>query len=124
MFERDIMDHSGHFSKAEKNIELLDELYEGKEYRDWIITLEFYSALHLFDAFLALHEGHHPRNHRDRRKKLRNSQKISPEYAKEYLKLQKKSEYARYGGTGNPYSDDDLNKYYDWINEKLIKLLR
>lgn len=117
------MNHSEHLSKADKNLKLLDELYADRKYEDWIITSEFYSALHLFDAFLDFEERSHPRNHSDRRRKLRNSKKISSEYAKEYFKLQEKSNYARYGGTGNPYSSKDIDKYYKWVNDKVKKLV-
>ena len=47
-------DHDAHLNQAKHNEQLASELAVSLKYKDWLITVSFYSALHFIEAKLAI----------------------------------------------------------------------
>lgn len=62
---------------------------------DWVITIAFYSALHLVDAYLAEEMNRTPESHRERNQVLRGHPLLSS-ISPEYNSLRSASERVRY----------------------------
>ena len=94
-----------HLSKAEHNAWFVN--YLGLAcglFRDWRVTGQFYSALHLVDAYLAIN-GCHPPGHHLRGTYIERDPALSSIYA-DYQELSNLSREARY--TNQPLSIQDL----------------
>ncbi|RLD53224.1 MAG: hypothetical protein DRI94_00535 [Bacteroidetes bacterium] len=55
-------DKNSHLKKAEKNFSFLN-LIKDSEYNDWKITVSFYTALHILNAYIIEKTGNHYRTH-------------------------------------------------------------
>jgi hypothetical protein len=69
----------------------------GDRYLDWVVTVMFYTALHLVDQVLAHHAGLHPRNHRQRHAAMSQQSSLAPVY-RDYRELEHQSRRSRYEG--------------------------
>jgi len=77
--------------------EVLDKMV-GTPYSDWIVTSEFYAALHYVEAFFdTLYPPIHHRKHLFREKTIEEREETSPLY-EDYRSLKDLSEKARYFG--------------------------
>ena len=76
-------------------------------YLDWILTIAFYAAIHLFEKHLAdknMHSGNH-----DQRLDNINKYTVLKQLKKPYSELKRASENARY--KCHEYSPDDVKKF-------------
>jgi len=69
----------------------------GDIYLDWVVTLTFYTALHLVDQVLAQTVNLHPRNHRQRHAAMSQQPDLAPIY-RDYWELEHQSRRSRYEG--------------------------
>lgn len=89
-----------HISQAEHNEALFEHLNTFlPSHGDWQVTLLFYTTLHYVDAWL--HQvrpptGIHPGGHRERARYV--ATYLGAPMARDYLRLQQRSENARYDG--------------------------
>lgn len=67
----------------------------GDTYLDWVVTVLFYTALHLVDQVLAYNAGRHPRNHRQRHAAMSQQRGLAPLY-RDYRELEHQSRRSRY----------------------------
>jgi hypothetical protein len=67
----------------------------GDEYLDWVITLLFYTSLHLIDQVLYHTTQLHPRNHFQRHTAIANTPQLTPIY-QDYRELEHQSRRSRY----------------------------
>jgi hypothetical protein len=86
-----VPDRRRHLSKAEQN-ETLSLSLQGGGHNDWAVTLLFYAALHLVDAYL---DPMQPKRHTDRRNLIRNDPVLRPIWF-HYRELDDRSRDARY----------------------------
>lgn len=90
---------ANHLAQADRNERLsqaiseTDPIPEGAT--DWVITLLFYSALHLVDAFLDQSRSIHPSSHRNREWYLSTILQFRP-IVRNYMNLYERSLDARY----------------------------
>jgi hypothetical protein len=90
-----------HLDAAARNqtiaIEMLNRFDPGvtPPHDDWVITLAFYSALHLIDGYFVATHGSKPTSHRQRDRLLVDASTLSS-IAREYITLRTYSEMARY----------------------------
>lgn len=117
-FSGDMPNRSSHLSKARHNEKLLISKMASSEYsnyKDWVATVAFYTALHYVDANLARYDIH-PTSHRGRMGRNAAVSHHLRKVASKYLTLYARSRYARYV----PYSERnlksrDITKLVDWI---------
>jgi hypothetical protein len=66
-----------HLAQCEHNQASLDHLLHADQFPDWVVTVCFYKAVHLIDAFLAANPGplSHPNKHEARGQALSKAQK-------------------------------------------------
>jgi hypothetical protein len=86
-----------HLAKAEHNEKFALALNSDKsysDYRDWVVTAYFYSALHLVEAYFAI-QGKHSGDHRARSTDIQADPFLQKIYD-EYRELQDDSTNARY----------------------------
>lgn len=83
-----------HLLKAERNATFAQFLAEKTKYIDWAVTMLFYSALHYFDAVLAV-SGEHPKNHQERHDAIDVNDTLKQVY-REYRVLETASWNSRY----------------------------
>ena len=69
----------------------------GSIYLDWVVTVMFYTALHLVDQVLAQTVNLHPRNHRQRHAAMSQQPDLAPIY-RDYRELEHQSRSSRYDG--------------------------
>ena len=82
-----------HISQAIRNEEFADAISDLQtRFTQWEITALFYAVLHYMDAFLAT-RGHHPSNHRERRRFVADFTNLHREYENLY-DLSMKARYA------------------------------
>ena len=90
---------AGHLAQADKNERLSRAIGESGTFAegatDWEVTLLFYSALHLVDAFLGQSQGIHPFSHRNREWYVSNVTQLR-RIARNYMDLHERSLDARY----------------------------
>ena len=81
-------------------------------YSDWAVTVMFYTALHLIEAYLAT-KGLHPADHGVRDNYLTRMTALKPIY-RPYRELRHYSEKARYRGAR--FTTDDISTLSDGLN--------
>jgi len=66
-----------HLAQCEHNQAFLDQLPYADQFPDWVVTVCFYKAVHLIDAFLAANLGvpSHPDQHSERFRQLGKAQR-------------------------------------------------
>ena len=97
-------------------------LISPNQFTDWAVVVLFYSALHIVDAFLAIH-GIHPGSH-ERRVKLVNTMHDLKPIADEFMILKDESELARYNA--KKFSETEvsmLENTYKLIKANMLLLL-
>ena len=67
----------------------------GDEHLDWVVTVDFYTAMHLMDQVLFHQQRLNPRNHQQRHAAIANTPELSPLYA-DYRELEHQSRQSRY----------------------------
>jgi hypothetical protein len=119
-----------HLHQAWHNQELAEKLTtrQGLEFRDWLITIAFYAAVHYVEAFFTTVTaiGHtdtacpdNEREHKFRRRKVK--EQLGPEPWKSYSKLMNASYHVRYlpislgrVGIGSAYyRPDDAKRFFE-----------
>ncbi len=85
-----------HLAKADANAETLASIAAERSSPEWAITVAFYRAVHLVEAWSALRDRHH-RNHRRRNETVN---RLLPEIAADYGELYEASRVARYDPLG------------------------
>jgi hypothetical protein len=93
-----------HLGQATRNEKLAATLSK-TEYREWTVTVIFYSAVHYIEAFLAGH-GHHCDDHAERNERIAEIPQLRT-IRKEYDTLRTLSRQARYHAL--PIEPDDVN---------------
>ncbi len=86
-----------HLAQADHNKQFLAEFPSADKYRDWFVTVCFYTALHFVDAALA-NIGEDPQNH-EHRHAILNRFRGQPHYARlrpHYRRIEDISRQARY----------------------------
>ena len=90
---------ANHLAQADSNERLSRAIAESGVFperaTDWEVTMLFYSALHLVDAFLDQAQGIHPVSHRNREWYVSNSTQLRP-IVRNYIDLYERSLDARY----------------------------
>lgn len=86
-----------HFNQYNKNRKFLNALIQQNSiHYDWIVTIAFYSALHLIDQFIvSQNSSFKPDDHKKRNNLVGRVDKLKP-IREEYLSLQLDSHYSRY----------------------------
>jgi hypothetical protein len=85
-----------HRQQAEHNREIIAHLQQGGDvYLDWVVTVLFYTALHLVDQVLYHNARLNPRNHRQRHAAIANEPALAPIYG-DYRELEHQSRRSRY----------------------------
>ena len=82
---------------------------------DWVITMSFYSALHLVDAFLLEHRGASPANHRSRTRLIESDDELDAA-VEAYAMLKSLSELARYQPL-HQFRPDSVQHAFDLLHE-------
>ena len=86
---------AAHRRQAEHNRRFLHTFdLASADYLDWVVTVLFYTALHLIDSYLATH-GHHPKSHQERNKYIRRYPYLALIWP-DYRFLEHRSRAARY----------------------------
>jgi hypothetical protein len=93
-----------HVVQAERFEAFLRILPAGHPYREWVVVVWFYIALHYVEAFLVIHRRAR-RDHTTRRDEMRAHQETKA-ILTDYHQLEKASQEARYEGT--PFTNLDL----------------
>ena len=90
---------ASHLGQADKNERLAIAIAEPDKFperaTEWEVTMLFYSALHLVDAFLDQSQGIHPISHRSREWYVSNVTQLRP-IVSQYMNLYERSLDARY----------------------------
>ncbi len=89
---------SDHLTKVTHNSRFVAFLsILGRCFPDWIITAQFYAALHLIDSYLATsgRVGVHPGTHHSRGRYIRSDTRLRAVYP-DYRDLEELSRFARY----------------------------
>jgi hypothetical protein len=95
-----VPDQATHLAQAQVNRDLASSLFRlglqngNQAYLDWAVTIVFYSALHLIEAKLAVHNLH-PQNHGERSRML-DATNADADMVLAYDILRDLSEQARY----------------------------
>jgi hypothetical protein len=82
-----------HLERARHNYRLYQQLKDGGEFLDWALTLLFYTALHLVQAYACQHGPWEPADHGQRRDYIR--ERLRRIFF-DYRDLQDRSENMRY----------------------------
>lgn len=91
-------DIATHQQQAAHNQQVIAYLQQaGDTYLNWVVTVMFYTALHLVDQVLAQNTGLHPRNHRQRHAAIGRQLGLAPVY-RDYRELEHQSRRSRYEG--------------------------
>lgn len=107
-----------HRDQAIHNENLARELLRSLQYRDWVITVSFYAAIHFVDSKLAtMIPPVHPEKNAPRAQcsvhtyRLRLVRKYYGAISSQYAKLRHSAEIARYLGSGT-YSIPTISHHY------------
>ena len=85
-----------HQRKAEHNRRAIAHLQSaGDEYLDWVVTVMFYTALHLVDQVLYHYTRANPRDHRQRHAAIASQVRLAPIY-RDYREREWQSQRSRY----------------------------
>lgn len=84
-----------HIDQATKNERLLSWLREDDQFRDWVITVAFYAALHYVDAYL-LTQRKNPANHPRRIRTMLNDPNLADVCERDFEELYALSRHTRY----------------------------
>jgi hypothetical protein len=85
-----------HQQKVEHNQQVVAYLQlAGHDYLDWVVTVMFYTALHLVDQVLYQRDGINPRDHRQRHAAIAHEPLLAPVY-RDYRELEWQSQRSRY----------------------------
>lgn len=110
-----------HLNAAARNLtiatEMRDRFNAGVEptHRDWVITIVFYSALHLIDAYAVEIMETKPRNHQQRNQLVRTDHVLAS-IAGQYLSLSTASRTARYQPLAS-FQADDVQQAFDQLTD-------
>ena len=85
-----------HLAKADANRALLESVAVARSSPEWAITIAFYQAVHVVEAWAALRSQHH-RSHRRRSETV--NRELSP-ISEDYAELYEASRTARYAADG------------------------
>lgn len=89
-------DINAHQQQVHHNRQVIAHLQQaGDTYLDWVVTLLFYTALHLVDQVLYHNIQLNPRNHRQRHTALANEPMLASVY-RDYRELEHQSRRSRY----------------------------
>lgn len=89
-------DVSTHQRQVEHNRQVIAHLQQaGDAYLDWVVTILFYTALHLVDQALYRNAQLNPRNHRQRHAAIANDPHLASIYG-DYRELEHQSRRSRY----------------------------
>ena len=121
-----------HLAQCEHNQAFLDQLPYADQFPDWVVTVCFYKAVHLIDAFLAANLGvpSHPDQHSERFQRLREAQRagiLPAPVFNHYQSLYDLSIAARYqcaklsAENVQGAEENDLPKVEQWVMEHLRK---
>lgn len=93
-------------------------------YTDWCVTIIFYMALHLVQAYLADKKNEHTTNHPTLQKNISEDQNLKSMYGN-YRHLQDDSANARYDGQKLPIyrMRSSTLQYFKIIQDKIFSLL-
>jgi hypothetical protein len=86
-------DANDHLAQARRNYRLYLQLRAGGEFTEWALTVLFYTAVHLVQAYAAQHGPWVPANHGERAEYIR--ERLGPVFH-DYRDLQDRSEDVRY----------------------------
>ena len=85
-----------HQHKVEHNRQAVTYLQSaGDTYLDWVVTILFYTALHLVDQVLYFQGRVNPRDHRQRHAEIARQPLLAPIY-RDYRELEWQSQRSRY----------------------------
>ena len=119
-------DINKHLQIANHNYEVLSHLSKPNpsNYTDWCVTLIFYMALHLVQAYLAEKKNNHPTDHPTIQKIIQEDTNLKSIYML-YRHFQDDSVDARYNGIMLPIYKmrNDTLKYFKKIRDKISDLL-
>ena len=87
-----------HRKKYQDNKELLNTLLDIKidSHRNWIVTMSFYTALHIIEAKLHKELGIHSHDHKERARLIDETGLFSNKVRQKYKQLETYSKNARY----------------------------
>jgi hypothetical protein len=89
-------DIGAHQQQVEHNRQTVAYLQQaGDNYLDWVVTMLFYTALHLVDQVLYHTAQLHPRNHFQRHAAIANTPELTAIY-QDYRELEHQSRRSRY----------------------------
>ena len=117
-------DQRSHLQQVNRNIGFLRALYRSKEaagFGEWIVTLQFYTCLHVIEAICATQNIHFWR-HENRNDKIFSLRTLfSQEFCQRYIDLYTLSRKGRYlspvGQQISPSDISDCEKAFDFIIE-------
>lgn len=101
------LNSADHLAQADRFTRFVESLPPEQPYKEWVLVLWFYIALHYVEAFLVT-KSSLPRTHESRRIELRKHSETRAVQA-DYHELYKVSREARYDGT--PFRQADLDRY-------------
>jgi hypothetical protein len=117
-----------HLDKAQHNFDFLDSFDSNQRgnYRGWIVTVYFYTALHYVDAYLA-NKGYKEFNtHEERKNHIVIFQSdLKPSIYRKYRQLEDDSRNARYSTKQFTRKDVDevRQKFFQPIKQRIENLL-
>lgn len=87
-----------HRKKYQDNKELMNTVLDIKisAHRNWIVTMSFYTALHIIEAKLHKEIGAHSHDHKERARLLDETELFSNKVRQKYKQLETYSKIARY----------------------------
>ena len=89
-------DIQAHRQQVQHNRQVISHLQQGSDtYLDWVVTLLFYTALHLVDQVLYHNAQLNPRNHRQRHAAIAKEPALAQIYP-DYRELEHQSRRSRY----------------------------
>jgi hypothetical protein len=109
-------DLDAHQTQVEHNRQAAMVLQQAPHpYLDWVVTMLFYTALHLVDQVLYQNSQLHPRNHRQRHTAIANEPMLASIY-RDYRELEHQSRRSRYECTR--FRSEDVNR----LSARLTKI--
>jgi hypothetical protein len=109
-------DLNAHRTQVEHNRQAAIVLQQAPDpYLDWVVTMLFYTALHLIDQVLYQNSQLHPRNHRQRHTAIANEPMLASIYL-DYRELEHQSRRSRYECAR--FSSDDVSG----LSARLIRI--
>ena|SRR5437899_7371400 len=113
-----------HLAQARQNHDLYQQLKREGKHLDWAVTVLFYTALHLIQAYLvelAATGFDIPKDHEDRDRYVR--RKLTPIFS-DYSLLQTRSNWARYQPNKPKPTVDLVQEYQDLQFARIVAHLR